>query len=184
MSSVQISEIRSHTCGQLREGYIGQEVLLYGWVAHKRDFGNLIFIDLRDRYGVTQIVFNAKKNKTAHDLATQLKLEFVISVKGKVHPRPKGTENFEIETGNIEVDGHELKIFSESKTLPFQLNEETEVSEALSLKYRYLELRRPRLQKNLWIRHRFLSVVREFLNQRDFIEVETPILYKSTPEGA
>jgi len=184
MSFVQISEMRSHTCGQLRESNIGQKVLLYGWVAHKRDFGNLIFIDLRDRYGVTQIVLNAKKNGTAHDLAAQLKLEFVIAVKGEVYIRPKGTENLEIETGNIEVHGSELKILSEAKTLPFQLNEEAEISEALSLKYRYLELRRSRLQRNLLIRHRFLSKVREFLNQRAFIEVETPILYKSTPEGA
>ena len=177
---------RTHTCGELRSQQLDQEVSLCGWVSKRRDHGGLIFADLRDRYGVTQIVFDPALNAgaEAHTLAGKLRSEFVIWCKGKVRRRPEGMTNSKLATGEIEVACHDLVILSEAKTPPFLIEDEIDSAETLRLKYRYLDLRRPVLQKNLLVRHRMLSIVRNHLDQNQFVEVETPILYKSTPEGA
>lgn len=185
-----MKHLRSHTCGELKSTNIGEEVTLCGWVARRRDHGGLIFIDLRDRYGKTQVVFDPKAEggsvsaSSAHQFAERLRSEFVIWCKGKVRNRPEGMVNPKLKTGEIEVISSELKIFSEAKTPPFSLEEESEVTETLRLKYRYLDLRRPHLQNNLVTRHRILNIARNHLDENSFIEVETPVLYKSTPEGA
>lgn len=178
--------VRSKTCGEIRASDIGKEITLCGWVSKRRDHGGLIFSDLRDRYGLTQIVFDpAHENGTeAHGTAGRLRTEFVIWCKGKVRNRPQGMTNPKMPTGEVEVICTELVILSEAKTTPFMIDDESEVAENVRLKYRYLDLRRPSLQRNLMIRHRMLSIIRNHLDQNDFIEVETPILYKSTPEGA
>lgn len=178
--------VRSHTCGELKAQNLGTEVTLCGWVNKRRDHGGLVFIDLRDRYGVTQLVFDPAfaGGKAAHELSGKLRSEFVLWCKGKVRARPEGMKNPKMATGEIEIACTELVILSEAKTPPFQLDEETEVAENIRLKYRYLDLRRPSLQKNLLIRHQMLQVVRRHLDENQFVEVETPILYKSTPEGA
>ncbi len=181
---------RSHTCGQLNATHLNQEVTLCGWVAKRRDHGGLIFVDLRDRYGLTQVVFDPSFAPTlpdtgsAHELGGKLRSEYVIWAKGKVRHRPEGMTNTKLVTGEIEVACSDLVILSEAKTPPFAIDDETDAAELVRLKYRYLDLRRPALQKNLMIRHRMLSIVRNHLDQQSFIEVETPILYKSTPEGA
>ncbi|MGK5083944.1 aspartate--tRNA ligase [Bdellovibrionota bacterium FG-1] len=178
--------VRSHTCGQLKVSDLNQEVTLCGWVAKRRDHGGVIFADLRDRYGLTQIVFDPTTTggDNAHELASRLRSEFVIWCKGKVRRRPDGMTNAKMSTGEIEVACTDLMILSEAETPPFVLDDSAEVAETLRLKYRYLDLRRPSLQRNLLVRHRMLSIVRNHLDQNGFIEVETPILYKSTPEGA
>jgi aspartyl-tRNA synthetase len=178
--------VRSHTCGEVRPSHLGNEVTLCGWVSKRRDHGGLIFADLRDRYGVTQIVFDpALANGTvAHEQAGKIRSEFVLWVKGKVRNRPEGMTNTKLATGAIEVACTEIKILSEAKTPPFAIDDDVEVAETTRLKYRYLDLRRPSLQKNLLVRHRMLSIVRNHLDSNQFVEVETPILYKSTPEGA
>ena len=155
-----------------------------GWVSKRRDHGGLIFVDLRDRYGVTQIVVDPSHAPAAHAECEKVRGEFVLSVEGLVRPRPQGMQNIKLTTGEIEVFIDQLKILSESKPLPFQIDDESEVSEALRLKYRYLDLRRPALQRNMILRHRAVSAVRSFLDAQQFLEIETPILYKSTPEGA
>ncbi len=179
--------VRSHTCGELKAAQLGQEVTLCGWVAKRRDHGGVVFADLRDRYGLTQVVFDpAIQGTTAetHELAGRIRSEFVLWVKGKVRKRPEGMTNPKMVTGEIEIAVTELVILSEAKTPPFAIEDETDVAETTRLKYRYLDLRRPTLQKNLVTRHRMLSIVRNHLDQENFVEVETPILYKSTPEGA
>lgn len=178
--------VRSHTCGELRTQNLGQEITLCGWIAKRRDHGGLIFADLRDRHGLTQIVFDPAIDggKGAHDVAARLRSEFVIWIKGKVRARPDGMKNAKLSTGEIEVACTDLVILSEAKTPPFAIDDEAEVAENLRLKYRYLDLRRSTLQKNLLTRHKMLSIVRSHLDQNGFCEVETPILYKSTPEGA
>ncbi len=185
--------VRSHTCGELRASDIGKEVTLCGWVAKRRDHGGLIFADLRDRYGVTQVTFDpaiggSADPKALLEIAGKIRNEFVLMVKGKVRARPQGMTNTKLATGEIEIIASELSILSEAKTPPFvigsALDEAPDAAENLRLKYRYLDLRRPALQKNLLIRHRMLSIVRNWLDQNQFVEVETPILYKSTPEGA
>ena len=178
--------VRSHTCGELKLADLGKEVALCGWVSKRRDHGGLVFADLRDRYGVTQIVFspNAKESQAAHQSAGGLRSEFVIWVKGKVTARPEGMTNSQLATGEIEIYCHELVILSEAKTPPFPIEDDSDVAESLRLKYRYLDLRRPALQKNFLIKHRFLSIVRNHLDSHGFVDIETPILYKSTPEGA
>ncbi len=178
--------VRSHTCGQLNLAHLGQTITLCGWVAKRRDHGGLIFVDLRDRYGLTQIVFDPALagGDVAHDLAGRIRSEYVIWVKGQVRQRPPGMTNSKMPTGEIEVVCTDLEILSEAKTPPFPIEEELDVAESVRLKYRYLDLRRPVLQKNLLIRHRMLSIIRNHLDQNQFVEVETPILYKSTPEGA
>ncbi|MBL7714606.1 MAG: aspartate--tRNA ligase [Bdellovibrionales bacterium] len=178
--------VRSHTCGEIRKTNLGETVTLCGWVSKRRDHGGLVFADLRDRYGMTQIVFDPALagGADAHQTAGRIRSEFVLWVKGKVRARPAGMTNPNMTTGEIEVACTEIEILSEAKTPPFPIEDEIDVAETTRLKYRYLDLRRPSLQKNLLIRHRMLSIVRNHLDQAQFVEVETPILYKSTPEGA
>ncbi|MCP4271376.1 MAG: aspartate--tRNA ligase, partial [Gammaproteobacteria bacterium] len=175
---------RTHTCGQLRKADAGSEVTLSGWVDTRRDHGGVIFIDLRDRYGKTQIVFNPEHNSGTHETASVLRSEFVISVKGKVEERPDGMANPDLITGDIDVMVDSLEILNSSETTPFEITGDTEVSTELRLKYRYLDLRRPLMQKYLTARHKVYQITRRYFDTNDFIEVETPFLTKSTPEGA
>ena len=175
---------RTHTCGQLRKADAGSDVTLSGWVDTRRDHGGVIFIDLRDRYGKTQIVFNPVHNAETHEAASVLRSEFVISVRGKVEVRPEGMANPDLNTGDIDVMVDILDILNASETTPFEITGDTEVSTELRLKYRYLDLRRPLMQKYLSSRHKICQVARRYFDSNDFIEVETPFLTKSTPEGA
>lgn len=175
---------RTHYCGDLRASHVGQEVILMGWVHRRRDHGGLIFVDLRDREGLAQIVFNPDINQDSHLEAHKIRNEFVLAIRGKVQKRPEGMENPDLKSGKIEVMVHELEIFNESKTPPFFLNEDVEVSENVRLKYRYLDLRRPDIQKNLILRSKLATETRLYFQKEGFIEVETPFLTKSTPEGA
>ena len=176
--------LKSHSCGELRKEAVGAEVTLAGWVDRRRDHGGLIFIDLRDREGVTQVVFDPEKSAGCHKTASEMRGEYVIQVSGDVSHRPKGTENPKLPTGDIEVIARSAAILNASKTPPFYINEEVEVDESLRLKYRYLDLRRPRMKKNLELRHRVIKFIRDFMDSHGFIDIETPILTKSTPEGA
>ncbi len=173
---------RTHDCGSLRSDNVDQEVVLMGWVNSRRDLGNLIFIDLRDREGITQIVFDPQVD--SHERAHILRNEWVIAVKGIVVPRIKGQENFTLSTGSIELKVSELKILNRTETPPFQVDGAVDGSETLRLKYRYLELRRPQVLSVFRKRHLIASCIREYLDNKGFIEVETPFLTKSTPEGA
>lgn len=176
---------RTHSCGVLRAADIGKEVVLMGWVQRRRDHGGLIFVDLRDREGLTQVVFNPEINALAHAKADLLRNEYVIAVRGVVAARPEGMENPNLATGEIEVAAEALWILNTSLTPPYELEDfKVDISEALRLKYRYLDLRRPSLMQNLLLRHRAAQLVRQYLNEQGFIEVETPILTRSTPEGA
>lgn len=177
-------KIRTHRCGELNTKQIGQTVVLNGWVQRRRDHGMVIFIDLRDRTGITQVVFNAERNPTVHHAAHSLRSECVVSVIGQVMARPDESKNPNLSTGEIEVFVDEVEILNEAKTPPFLIEDEAEVTEAIRLKYRFLDLRRPRMQRLLRLRHGITQATREFLNAEDFLEVETPILTKSTPEGA
>jgi len=176
--------IRTATCGQLIKGDMGKEVVLCGWVHRRRDHGKLIFIDIRDRYGLTQVVFNPKENPQVKELAEQLRPEFVILLKGKVGLRPKGTENHKIPTGEVEVVAAYLEILNRAETPTFEIDDAIEVSEELKLTYRYLDLRRPTVLSGLLLRHKICQYIRSFFDKENFVEVETPILTKSTPEGA
>ena len=176
--------LKNYSCGELNKKHIGAEVTLAGWVDRRRDHGGLIFIDLRDREGIVQVVFNPEVSEPCHRVGSELRSEYVIRVKGKVTPRPKGTENPKLASGEIEVIAQGAELLNPSKTPPFYINEETEVEESLRLRYRYLDLRRPRMKENLRLRHRVIKFIRDFLDGKGFIEVETPILIKSTPEGA
>ncbi len=176
--------LKDHSCGELRKEAVGAEVTLAGWVDRRRDHGGLIFIDLRDREGVTQVVFDPEKSADCHKTASEMRGEYVIQVTGEVSPRPRGTENPRLPTGDIEVIARSAAILNTSKTPPFYINEEVEVDEALRLKYRYLDLRRPRMKKNLELRHRVIKFIRDFMDAHGFVDIETPILTKSTPEGA
>jgi aspartyl-tRNA synthetase len=184
----QLGELeRTHSCGSLRSSDIGTDVILMGWVAKKRDFGVLTFIDLRDRDGLTQIVISEEDNPGTHAKAKNLRGEFVIAVKGRVNPRAEGTANSKLPTGEIEVVAREILILNEAKTLPFQLEalgSENLASEDTRLKFRYLDLRRPQLQHNLRMRAKAVRAIREYMDGLGFTEIETPILLKSTPEGA
>jgi aspartyl-tRNA synthetase len=175
---------RSHTCGELTAKNVGEEVRLVGWVKSRRDHGGLIFIDLRDRYGLTQIVFNPQTNKEMHKVAEQLKPEYVISIIGKVNNRPQGMVNPKMPTGEIEVIASALAILSASETPPFELDADTLPSEEIRLRYRYMDLRRKEMQEILIKRHKMTQIIRNYLDKNNFIEVETPCLTKSTPEGA
>jgi aspartyl-tRNA synthetase len=178
---------RTHSCGALRKEDVGKNVTLMGWVARRRDFGVLTFIDLRDREGLTQVVFNAEDASEAHGKAKDLRGEFVIGVVGEVLLRDQSQRNPKIATGDVEVRAREVFIFNDARTLPFQLETVTSdalASEDLRLKYRYLDLRRPQLQANLRLRHRVLAEIRSYMDAQGFTELETPILIKSTPEGA
>ncbi|MCX6010711.1 MAG: aspartate--tRNA ligase, partial [Chloroflexi bacterium] len=176
--------LKTHSCGELTKKNIGTEVTLAGWVDRRRDHGGLIFIDLRDRGGIIQVVFNPETSKAAHKKASGMRSEYVIQVSGKVASRQKGTENLKLATGEIEVIADSTEILNPSKVPPFYINEDIEVDENLRLKYRYLDLRRALMKKNLQLRHRVVKFTRDFLDGKGFIEIETPILTKSTPEGA
>ena len=177
---------RTHSCGALRQSDIGKKVTLMGWVAKRRDFGDLTFIDLRDRDGLTQVVFNATDSSEAHAKAKDLRGEYVVAVTGEVVTRDENTRNAKIATGDVEVHARELLVLNDARTPPFQLDATGDAlaSEDLRLKYRYLDLRRPQLQANLRLRHRVLSEIRAYMTEQGFTEIETPILIKSTPEGA
>ncbi len=176
--------LRSHTCGELNEKNIGQSVTLCGWVGARRDHGNLIFIDIRDGYGMTQVVFNPKFDAELHKKSEELRSEFVIRVSGKVGERPSGTQNPKLPTGRIELSAETLEILNRSATTPFEITDDVAVTEESRLKYRYLDLRRPVMQKNFRARHKVCKAARDYFDERNFVEVETPILTKSTPEGA
>lgn len=169
--------MKTHTCGELREQHAGQQVTLAGWVHRRRDQGGLIFIDLRDRWGITQIVVDRAEAEAAHDTASQVRNEYVIQVIGVVRARPAGTENLDLATGRVEVAASALNILTESKTPPLYMNQETEVDEALRMRYRYLDLRRARMQKNIILRHKAVKFIRDWLDREGFVEIETPILF-------
>ena len=178
---------RTHTCGELRAENVGKSVVLMGWVAKKRDFGVFTFIDLRDRDGITQVVVSEETAKEAHAKAKSLRGEYVVAVVGEVFLRDEGTRNAKLATGEIEVHVSEILILNDAKTPPFELEKagsQNLASEDLRLKYRYLDLRRPVLQRNIRMRAKAVAKIREFMDRQDFIEIETPILLKSTPEGA
>ncbi len=176
--------LKTHTCGELNAAHAGQAVTLAGWVNRRRDHGALIFIDLRDRFGVTQVTVDADQ-VAAHDVAAQVRSEFVVQVKGKVAVRPEGLRNPNLATGDIEVIADEVAILNQSKNPPIFVSGATDdIDEMLRLKYRYLDIRRPRMMQNLVLRHRIVRFIREYFSNRDFLEIETPILLKSTPEGA
>ncbi|MBM4424915.1 MAG: aspartate--tRNA ligase [Chloroflexi bacterium] len=175
--------LKTHTCGELRVDHIGQTVTLAGWVNRRRDQGGLIFIDLRDRWGITQTVAD-QNNIAAHAVMEELRNEYVVQVKGRVRARPAGSENPKLATGSIEVEALEVTLLNPAKTPPFYINEEAAVDETLRLKYRYLDLRRERMRNNLVLRHKITQFIRNYLDGQGFIEVETPILFKTTPEGA
>ncbi len=176
--------MKSINCGLLRKEHVGQTVTLAGWVHRRRDHGGLIFFDLRDRSGLVQVVFNADISEPAHTLAEEVRPEYVVQVKGVVRARPEGLINPHLATGEIEVEVHELSILNAAKTPPFAINEATEVRDEVRLKYRYLDLRRERMQKNLVLRHQITTFIRNYMDRNDFVDIETPILLKSTPEGA
>ena len=175
---------RTHYCNDLGVDNVGEQVTLMGWVLRRRDHGGVIFIDLRDRRGITQIVFNPEINPEVHEKAHQIRSEWVLAVKGKVEARPGDMANPKLETGGIEVLIDELRILNTSETPPFPLDEEGEVSDNLRLQYRYLDLRRPEMASNLIIRHKAVQAIRNYLNDNDFLDIETPMLTRSTPEGA
>ncbi len=174
---------RSHTCGDLSVKEVGQTVILNGWVDTRRDHGGLVFIDLRDRYGLTQVVFDPDAGSALHEAAHDLRTEYVIGVKGVVSPRLPGKENPKLKTGAIEVKATELEVFNKTQTPPFEI-QGAEANEELRLKYRYLDLRRPDMQKIFLLRHKMCQVMRNTMTGLNFVEVETPILGRSTPEGA
>jgi aspartyl-tRNA synthetase len=176
--------LKSHSCGELRDKHVGKEVTLAGWIHRRRDHGGLIFIDLRDREGISQVVFNPEISKKAHKTANELRSEYVAQITGKVAKRPPSTENLKLPTGKIEIIASDIQILNTAKTPPFYINENVEVDENLSLKYRYLYLRRPRVKDNMILRHKVEKFMRDFLDAKGFVEIETPILIKSTPEGA
>jgi aspartyl-tRNA synthetase len=175
---------RTHTCGELRVADVGKTVTLNGWVHVRRDLGGVIFIDLRDRYGKTQVVFNPARNPVAHGVAEGLRAEYVISVTGILERRPEGTANPDLATGEVDIVAEEVQILNRAETPPFQIEESIEAGEDLRLKYRYLDLRRPPLQRSLTVRHQVYQIVHRYFDELNFVEIEAPVLMKSTPEGA
>jgi len=175
---------RTHYCGKVRTEDVGRQVVLMGWVGRRRDHGGLIFVDLRDREGIVQVVFNPEVSESTHLKAHQLKNEYVVAVRGRVARRPPGTENPKIPTGEVEVLAEELEILNESRTPPFPVEDHIEVGEQVRLRYRFIDLRRPSMQRNVLMRHRAAQVIRRYLSSQGFVEVETPFLTRSTPEGA
>lgn len=171
-------------CGSLRASDAGRELDLYGWVARRRDHGGLVFIDLRDRWGAVQVVFNPTKAPQAHVIASDLRAEYVVRVKGTVGLRPAGSENPRMATGDVEVTASEVEVISTAKTPPFQIEDDVEADETTRLKYRYLDLRRPRMQRTMEVRHRLVQTIHRYMDANEFVEVETPMLLKGTPEGS
>lgn len=175
---------RTHTCGELNTKHVGQQVTLAGWVNRRRDHGGLIFLDIRDRYGMTQVICDPERSPEAHRIASELRSEYVVQVKGKVVNRLAGTENTQLSTGDIEIRAEQITTLNPARTTPFPINDSITVDETLRLKYRYLDLRRPKMRENMLLRHRIVKIMRDYLDERGFLEIETPILMKSTPEGA
>ena len=173
--------LKTRNCGDLRAADAGSTVTLAGWVHRRRDHGGLTFIDLRDSTGIVQIVVNPAVAPEAHATSVGMRVEYVVRFTGEVVMRQPGTVNTRIPTGEIEVHAREAEVLNPARTPPFEINQETEVDEATRLRYRYLDLRRPQMSQNLRLRHRVVNYIRTFLNERGFVEVETPILLKSTP---
>jgi len=175
--------MRSHYCGHVNESLVDQDVEVCGWVHRRRDHGGVIFVDLRDREGVVQVVFDPDSPDN-FAIAERVRSEFVLRIKGRVRPRPAGTENPNLPTGQVEIDCGQLEILNRSEALPFQVEDEGEIGEEVRLRYRYLDLRRPQMQRRMIMRAQVTRVLRRFLDERGFLDIETPILTKSTPEGA
>jgi aspartyl-tRNA synthetase len=175
--------MRSHYCGHVNESLVGQQVEVCGWVHRRRDHGGVIFVDLRDREGIVQVVFDPDKPEIFM-LAERVRSEFVLKVRGKVRPRPAGTENPNLPTGQVEIVGEDLEVLNRAEALPFQIEDEAELGEEIRLRYRYLDLRRPQMQQRLMMRAKVTRTLRRFLDDRGFLDIETPMLTKSTPEGA
>jgi aspartyl-tRNA synthetase len=176
--------LKSHTCGELTLQHVGERVTLAGWLNRRRDHGGLIFLDLRDRFGLTQVTVDSATAPAVHEVAAQARSEYVLQVSGVVRPRPAGQENPNLSTGAVEVVADVVTILNPARTPPFTVAEADDVDEMLRLKYRYLDLRRPKMAQNLRLRHDIVRYIRAYFSQRDFLEIETPILLKSTPEGA
>ncbi|MBI5674300.1 MAG: aspartate--tRNA ligase [Nitrospirae bacterium] len=176
--------MRREPCGQLNETNVGNEVLISGWANKWRDHGGVVFIDLRDRSGIVQVVFNPETDAELHKRAHRIRSEYVLQIKGDVRKRPSGTENQSIPSGQIEIIAKELTVLNECKQLPFMVEDDTDASESLRFKHRYLDLRRPSIQKNIILRHKVTKIIRDYLDAKGFLDIETPILTKSTPEGA
>jgi aspartyl-tRNA synthetase len=176
---------RTHTCGALNTEAVGQQVKIAGWVNRRRDHGGLVFLDIRDRYGITQVICDPERSPEAHRVASELRSEYVVQVQGRVSLRLPGTENTQLSTGAIEVVAEHIEILNASRTTPFPISSDAiQVDESLRLKYRYLDLRRAKMRDNMILRHRTVKIIRDYLDERGFLEIETPILMKSTPEGA
>ncbi len=175
---------RTHTCGELTEKNIGEKIVLNGWVDTRRDLGGVIFIDLRDRYGITQVIFEPTYNSEMHGEGSKLRSEYVVAIEGTVRKRPADTENSNIPTGMIDVMVDKIILLNEAKTPPFPIHKSGEVNEDIRLEYRYLDLRGEKMQKNMLMRSKMYNTVRNYFNESDFLEIETPYLMKSTPEGA
>ncbi len=175
---------RTHTCGELTIADLGKQVTLAGWVNRRRDHGGLIFLDIRDRYGITQVVCDPERSSEAHRISAELRSEYVVQIQGAVVSRLPGTENSQLRTGAIEIAAEQVTILNPSRTIPFPISDDVRVDESLRLKYRYLDLRRPTMRDNILLRHRVVKVIRDYLDERGFVEIETPMLMKSTPEGA
>jgi len=176
--------IRDKSCGEIRESEVGKKMTLCGWIFRRRDHGGLIFVDLRDRSGILQVVFSPDVSPNAHEIAHELRSEYVISVTGDLRKRPDGTENPNLPTGRVEMYAETLEVLNKSAPLPINIEDAGEASETLRLKHRYLDLRRPEMQRNLIIRYKVTKVIRDYLDEKGFLEIETPVLTKSTPEGA
>ncbi|EKD50289.1 MAG: hypothetical protein ACD_62C00591G0002 [uncultured bacterium] len=184
MSEFLLTNQRTHYCHELSTEDVGREVVLFGWVDTRRDHGGLIFVDLRDRFGLTQIVFHPEVDPRVHELGHHLRTEYCLGIKGKVNLRPEGMTNLNLKTGEVEVDVLDFEVFNRSKTPPFMIVDDIDVHEEIRLKYRYLDLRRNKIKNNIIIRSQVCHVVRNYFNEQHFVEVETPCLTKSTPEGA
>ncbi len=177
---------KTHSCGELRTSQIGEKVTLAGWVHRRRDHGGVVFLDLRDRYGLVQITINPNLSEETLNVVADIRFEWVLQITGTVQKRPQGMENRNMATGEIEIIASEINVLNPAKTLPFMVNngDTNEADEATRLKYRYLDLRRERMKDNIILRHRVVKFMRDYLDQQGFIEIETPILFKATPEGA
>ncbi len=171
-------------CGEVTEAQKGKDVAINGWLDTRRDHGGVIFLDIRDKFGKVQVVFDPEINKALHEIAHKLRSEYVLGIRGRVRERPEGTKNPKLKTGMVEIVASEVEVFNPSLPLPFPIDESAEVNEDLRLKYRYIDLRRPKILNNLIIRHRLTKMIRDYLDANHFVDVETPVLFKSTPEGA